>query len=173
MWNHALNRAHIFPIITNFYSQNGNTTRRACVTSYREIYECLNNSTTCSICSVSSAGACNSVINFPENRRRCLYCSGDNCQMTNSSTTSATPRYCPKVDDRCVSINLHGVFERKCASEISVEDNEYCTKYNTSCLYCTTDSCNVAVPPSSATALWMSAKLVVVMAVAVWFSSTK
>lgn len=130
------------------FSQEGNTTTRGCITSNRDIVDCLAAPAKCSMCAVNSAGGCN-TIEFPANRRQCQYCSGENCVLTNTTTTTAVLRTCPNTADRCVSASYNSTVHRSCAMELSVEVRNFCASHNTSCVYCTSNGCNVAIPPPS------------------------
>lgn len=128
------------------------------------------------MCSVSTDGGCNQL-EFPANRRQCQYCSDSNCQYTNSTTTSAALRTCPNAADRCVSVNYNSTVHRACAMELGVQVRDFCAAHNTSCVYCSTNGCNVAIPPpidggAATVALNMAMLSVALMATVVLGTST-
>lgn len=119
------------------------------MSTMREIKDCENNDPTCSTCTVTKDGACNTY-NYPSNRRKCVQCNGGvECekQVADAISISKASRYCENPFDNCVSLNDRGNYTFACEATMSRRDQLFCEEHPQSCVKCTGDECNRTLPP--------------------------
>lgn len=134
--------------------QNLNSTSRGCLTTNREINNCVNEEQKCTWCDVNESGACNTA-EFPIGRRKCLHCDSSTDKTCPANVTNIATKsiYCNNIHDLCIVINKgnQGGLLQTCVEKISDKDNEFCIKNNGSCIVCNENNCNWKKPtePSS------------------------
>jgi hypothetical protein len=114
----------------------GSVTERGCLTASENVQDCLNNEL-CSSCSIGNDGSSCNKNEFPDGRRKCFYCSGDQCKAGND-----TLQYCNTWNDNCVTVNAKGTFKKGCQAEMDDVSSAYCNEYPNHCLKCSSNECN-------------------------------
>lgn len=128
--------------------QNSTSTVRGCITTLREIRDCIADESRCSTCPVVKTGACNTY-DFPSIRRKCVHCrGGKECekQIADAASAAKASRYCEDPADTCVSVNNRASYTMTCSADLTRRESLFCEEFPTSCSKCTTDNCNHVIP---------------------------
>lgn len=108
----------------------------------------MHNKETCKLCIASDTNACNAN-EFPENRRKCVYCNTltRNCPtQQNPELVSQYSVYCRNATDSCAIIdrgNSNNIVQM-CASEMDDTTKSYCNDNQGRCVFCAGENnCNL------------------------------
>lgn len=129
--------------------QNSTSTERGCITTMREIRDCENDRSRCSLCPVTKDGACNTY-DYPTARRRCVECRGGQQCASLLNTAISIDRassFCENPSDACISINNRGNYTMACAATLTRYEQLFCAENPSSCTSCSSNNCIRLLPP--------------------------